>query len=140
MPLGVAGFFPDSTLQLGSIAAFAVLTTVGLTVWLRRKHPTEDELERSRRLSVSRQGRMADGIVIEINDHVIEYSYMVRGIEYNASQDLRPLERLLPGEEHRLIGAVNLKYLKDNPANSIVLSEEWSGLRVVSRAREHAES
>jgi hypothetical protein len=131
MPSGVAAFFEDSTLQLGALAAIAVSALIGLTVWLRRKHPTEEELEKSRRLSVSRQGRVADGLVLEVHDHVIEYSYTVRGIEYSAAQDLRALEQLLPSERHRLIGTVNLKYMEDNPANSIVLSEEWSGLRVV---------
>ncbi len=137
---GVAGFFEYSTLRLGLIAAFAVSAMVGFTVWLRRKRPTEDELERSRRLSVSRRGRVADGVVLEIHNQVIEYSYTVRGMEYNASQNLQPLEQLLPADRHRIIGTANLKYLEDNPANSIVLSEEWSGLRTVSAAAGQGES
>jgi hypothetical protein len=130
MPPGVAGFFEDKTVHLVAIAVFAVSALMGLGFWLRRKHPTTEELERLRRLEVSRLGRMADGVVLEVRDQLIAYMYSVRGIEYSAAQDLGALAELLPDEKHRLIGAVNLKYMEQNPANSIVLSEEWCGLRV----------
>jgi hypothetical protein len=133
MPAGVAGFFEDKTVHMGAIAVFAVSALMGLAFWLRRKRPTIEELERERRLEVSRLGRMADGVVLEVHDRWIEYMYSVRGIEYSASQDFGALEKLLPDERHRLVGAVSLKYMEQNPANSIVLSEEWSGLRVSSR-------
>jgi hypothetical protein len=126
---GVESVFADKSVQLGAIVTVTILAVIGLVVWLRRKRPTAEELERQRRLEVTRFGRMADGTVIEIHDHIIEYSYSVRGIGYSAWQDLHALEELLPGDKHRLIGSVNLKYMQQNPANSIVLSEEWCGLR-----------
>jgi len=37
--------------------------------------------------------------------------------------------QLMPPGPQRLIGAVTLKYSPRNAANSIVVCEEWSGLR-----------
>jgi hypothetical protein len=46
-----------------------------------------------------------------------------------ASQDVAALADKLPPEPERLVGLAQLKYLPANPANSIVLCEDWSGLR-----------
>ena len=40
-----------------------------------------------------------------------------------------PTTKQLPAEPDRLIGVVSLKYSPKNPANSILICEEWSGLR-----------
>ena len=55
--------------------------------------------------------------------------YTVRGVHYTASQDVSALREFLPAEAHRLIGVSGLKYSSKNPANSILVCEEWSGLR-----------
>jgi hypothetical protein len=39
--------------------------------------------------------------------------------------------RPLPEDLGNLVGMAHLKYLAENPANSILLGEEWSGLRVL---------
>jgi hypothetical protein len=39
------------------------------------------------------------------------------------------LRDLLPAEPERLIGWSGMKYSSNNPANSILICEEWSGLR-----------
>jgi hypothetical protein len=39
---------------------------------------------------------------------------------------------LLPRDPGRLIGPASVKYEPANPANSIVLCEGWSGLKLVS--------
>jgi len=52
----------------------------------------------------------------------------VGGMEYVACQDLRALAHLLPGELAGLSGHASVKYLPENPANSIVASERWCGL------------
>ena len=83
-----------------------------------------------RRQFVSRTGRVADGIVQELHENTVFYTYKVGGIEYDAAQEIGQLRHLLPADEHRLIGAVNLKYIPENPANSIVIAEQWCGLRV----------
>lgn len=78
---------------------------------------------------------MGDATVVEIRgDDLLFYNYAVRGVEYTASQDLSALKPYLPTELSILVGPVCVKYDAKNPANSIVLSEEWSGLRSQPRA------
>ena len=43
------------------------------------------------------------------------------------------LRHLLPAEPHPLLGNAGLKYSTRNPANSILICEEWSGLRAPAR-------
>ena len=86
--------------------------------------------ERRRRLSVNRDGRLGDAIITEATDDTLYYSYSIRGVQYAASQDISTLREKLPAEPDRLIGIVSLKYAPKNPANSILICEEWSGLRV----------
>ena len=60
------------------------------------------------------------------------YSYVVRGVEYTASQDLARFQ----GEaaaDFSGVSALSVKYDPHNPANSIMMAEEWSGLRGASR-------
>jgi len=57
------------------------------------------------------------------------YSYCIRGVQYEASQDITTLRDYLPSEPERLIGVATLKYATNNPANSILICEEWSGVR-----------
>ncbi len=60
---------------------------------------------------------------------LIAYSYSVAGVTYEASQDLSALQQLLPPDVMTIVGPVSVKFDPRNPANSIVLCEEWSGLR-----------
>jgi hypothetical protein len=53
----------------------------------------------------------------------------VNGVEYSATQDVSSILEHLPGPAAALAGPVTVKYIPGNPANSIVVSEEWSGLR-----------
>jgi hypothetical protein len=54
-------------------------------------------------------------------------------VEYTACQDLADLQSLLPSDRWSAIGPASIKYDPRNPANSIVLCEEWSGLRTAHR-------
>jgi hypothetical protein len=63
----------------------------------------------------------------------IYYNYSVQGVQYTASQDISMLRHQLPAEPERLIGVANMKYAVRNPANSILLCEEWSGLRAPAK-------
>ena len=60
----------------------------------------------------------------------VYYSYSVRGVGYTAAQDVGPVRDLVPCALDRLIGPVSVKYLPANPANSIIICEDWSGLRL----------
>ncbi len=72
---------------------------------------------------------MGDGTIIDVRDCILFYSYEVRGVEYTTSQDASELKDMLPAQISTLIGPTGLKYSSKNPANSIVICEEWSGLR-----------
>jgi hypothetical protein len=52
----------------------------------------------------------------------------VRGVEYTASQDVSRLRQYMP-RDLSTIGPVFVKYDAHNPANSIVLAENWSGIK-----------
>jgi hypothetical protein len=106
-------------------------TAWGLHSWLR-KRPTEAQLEQRRRALLELVGKMGDGTVTELLDYVVFYSYHVRGMEYLASQDLSVLEAQLPADRWAILGPVSVKYDPRNPANSMILSEQWTGLRRAS--------
>jgi hypothetical protein len=120
MPAGV---------QMGAlIGAAAVLIALGaFLVWRVRTSP--EKRERSRRLTVHRSGRLGDALITEATDETLYYSYSVRGVQYAASQDIRGLRERLPAHPERLIGLASLKYSPKNPANSILVCEEWCGIR-----------
>ena len=112
------------------LGVFAALL-VALAGWIiTRVRTTPAERERRRRLFVNRVGRLADGMLTDISGNTLYYSYNIMGVEYAAAQEVADLEDSLPGDRHLLIGPVTLKYLPRNPANSILLCEEWSGLRI----------
>jgi hypothetical protein len=103
---------------------------IALAAWiLARVHGTPEKRERKRRLTVHRQGRLGDAMISEATDSTLYYFYTVRGVHYTASQDVSTLHDYLPADPHRLIGVAGLKYSSKNPANSILICEEWSGLR-----------
>lgn len=104
------------------------MLVVGTLVALRRRVPPE-ERERRRRLAVHANGRMADGIILDQHGDILRYSYEVRGVTYVASQDVSSLREQVPEGADLLLDSAVIKYLRDNPANSIVVCEEWSGLR-----------
>ena len=73
-------------------------------------------------------------MITDSSEDAIYYSYNLAGVEYIASQDIRNLRDILPADPAQLIGPVTVKYASRNPANSIVLCEEWSGLRTAKDA------
>jgi hypothetical protein len=112
-----------------SAVSLAVLA-VGVYIVLRVRRKPKDK-EKRRRLEVNLNGRLGDATILEITGDAIFYEYSVRGITYTASQDISKLGELIPGDPQRLIGRpASLKYSYHNPANSILLCEEWSGLRL----------
>jgi hypothetical protein len=133
MPDGLASSFTAAeavTVALAVVLAVLV-AIIAIRAW-KRSHITPEERERQRRLWLVATGKMGDASLVEIRDDLVFYSYAVRGVEYTASQDISRLGQRIPTDLSAM-GAVSVKYDPRNPANSIVIAEEWTGLRA-SRA------
>lgn len=121
--------FPITQVIVIGAASLPVIAA-GIYVVLRIRRKPKDK-EKLRRLEVNLYGRLGDATITDISDDAIFYEYFVAGLTYTASQDISQLREMIPAESHRLIGRpASLKYSVQNPANSILLCEEWSGLRI----------
>ena len=109
-------------------ALVALGSIIGYRAW-RRSRISPEERERSRRSSLAAGGKINDATLVEIREDVLFYSYLVRGIEYTASQDISALKDRIPTDLGLGLGPVSVKYDPKNPANSIVVAEKWTGLR-----------
>jgi hypothetical protein len=129
MPGALAlSFTAAETLTLALAAVLAALVGVfGYRAW-KASRVSPEERERQRRAELVARGKMGDATLMEVRDNLIFYSYDVRGVEYIASQDVTPLKEYLPAE-FSVSGPVSVRYDAKNPANSIVVAEQWSGLR-----------
>jgi len=113
-----------------AVAAFALL---------RRKPKGPAELERERRTWLDNIGRITDGLVIDVqempptNGHhaavLLIYKYDVAGVSYECSQDVTYLRQWINLHSCRLGLHTSVKYDPQNPGNSLVVSENWMGLR-----------
>jgi hypothetical protein len=110
------------------------VVSFGVRMALKAIQANPEKRERKRRLELHQHGRLGDALITEATDAMLYYAYSVRGVQYEASQDVSTLRELLPPEPERLVGPVGLKYSPRNPGNSILICEEWSGLRAPSRA------
>ena len=126
----VTGFaLADDPWPIGMLVA-VVVAAAGAIVFLRfRRRPTPEELERRRRELVNRTGKIGDGEVLDLDGAMISFSYSVAGVGYTVSQDLGALIDRMPPDRMAVLGPVSVKFLRRNPANSIVICEEWTGLR-----------
>jgi hypothetical protein len=123
------------------IAAASVLgaALLALGLWLAfRKHPTAEELERARRLFLARSGRLVDGMLLDVCEVKAEdgrtltmllYSYRIGGVDYESSQDITDMRGVVDALQVRAGFPCSARYQPGNPHNSIVVAEEWSGLR-----------
>jgi hypothetical protein len=117
------------------IAATIAILLILIAAALRRRRLSSAEQERMRRETIHATGRMVSGWVTEFQGDTIFFTYSIGGIEYHATQDISSFRAELPLEgDHLLVGPCSLKYLADNPANSIVICEGWSGLRPAKRS------
>lgn len=124
------------------IGTAVLLLALRLYLWWRERRKDPAELERKRRLHINRIGRIANGRVLELLDatnaittdgppHLIVYCYEVRGVEYQAAQDISFLGVEASRIDLRRVASglpVSVKYDPKNPSNSIILCEVWSGL------------
>ena len=117
---------------LSLIGTLLIVAAVRILMGCRR---SAQERERRRRLAVNNSGLLGYAVITDVRDNCVVYSYSARGVSYTAGQDLSQLKSLIGDTElESFIGPATMKYEPGNPANSIVLCEEWSGL---PRAKVH---
>jgi hypothetical protein len=125
----------SASVQVILIAGVSIAALGALIYILRRLRRNPKDKEKRRRLQVNQGGRLGDATITEVHESTIFYEYSVRGVLYTASQDVTQLREQIPTDLERLIGPVSLKYSPQNPANSIILCEDWSGLRGIAPAK-----
>jgi hypothetical protein len=130
-------------------------TVAGIATYvLTRRKPTPEEIERERRDLLARSGRITDGTIMDtmitearnssvsvpetatpddnpiLTPQIIVYNYRIAGVTYECAQDVTALAEYVHGIRTDL--PIQVRYLPQNPANSIVVAESWSGLRLGS--------
>jgi hypothetical protein len=135
------GFSSRESQVLAFIAA-AGLCAGGAVAWHKlRKRPTEEELERQRRQHLVKEGRIIDGTILDISEvdvnesgqpggmELILYKYEISGVVYECSQDVTHLKDYVNIHECRLSFPCSVRYDPRRPTNSIIVAENWIGLR-----------
>lgn len=126
--------------QVLGVLAVAGVCAGGIVAFMAlRKKPTEQELEKLRRDELVAAGRIIDGTVLDISDldeiesnrpggmRLILYKYDIAGVTYECSQDVTDLG--IDIYEARLGFPCSVRYDPHRPVNSIVVAENWTGLR-----------
>jgi hypothetical protein len=119
------------------ISAIVCIGAVGL--WLIfRKRPTEDELEHRRRDFLVQSGRLVDGMLLDSYSVDAEdgrrltlllFNYRIGGVDYECSQDITNMSETVDPQRVQLGFPCSVRYQPGNPQNSIVVAEQWTGLR-----------
>jgi hypothetical protein len=125
--------------EIGAGLAIAALAGAAATWYLKRKRPTEDELERTRRRMLVQMGRLVDGMLLDVQEleaaeervlTMLLFSYRIGGVDYECSQDISALRGLLDISQIRAGFPCSVRYQPGKPQNSIVLAEDWNGMRM----------
>jgi hypothetical protein len=127
---------------LGGLAASVVCIAGATAYFVFRRRPTPDEIERERRALLVRSGRIIDGTILDISDSAesnlasqpdelrfVLYKYEIGGVVYECSQDISALRDRFRPEDFRLSFPCSVRYDVHRPENSIIVAENWSGLR-----------
>jgi hypothetical protein len=114
------------------ILTAAIALTAGIVV-SRKRRKTPEQREQERRLQILNSGRITDGTVLDTNEsdeaQLVIYTYDVSGVTYEASQDVTLLRHVVDLHACRIGLPASVKYDPQNPGNSIVVAEGWTGLR-----------
>ena len=128
-----------------AVAAVVGAGLLALGLWLIfHMRPTAEELERARRQFLARSGRLVDGMLLDVCEvespaqskkemdrtlTMLLYSYRIGGVDYESSQDITDMNGVIDAAQVRAGFPCSARYQPGNPQNSIVVAEEWSGLR-----------
>lgn len=146
--------FADWKLVLAMVGA-AIIAIAMIAYAFIRPEEAPEEAERKRRLHLNQIGRIAEGQVVELAEHapeprqapkklfasrsrplkdagprhLVTYSYAISGVTYHTAQDITGLEAQIRFE--RLVAGqpASVKYDPSNPSDSILVADDWSGLR-----------
>jgi hypothetical protein len=150
----VKSLLADWKLTLALVGAALAAIAMIAYAFIRPAVDTEGD-ERRRRLHLNQIGRIAEGQVVELVEHppepktprkklfgsharaltaalprkLVSYSYAISGVTYQTAQDITGLEgqirfdRLVAGQP------ASIKYDPSNPSDSILVADDWSGLR-----------
>jgi hypothetical protein len=127
-------------------ASLAVVGGAFISKLLGRS-PDPDEVERQRRAYLNQIGRIVEGQITDLVEvaedkarrksakevdgrrKLVCYSYSISGVSYETAQDITSLEGRA-GMERIITGLpASIKYDPSNPSNSILIADDWSGLR-----------
>ena len=127
-------------------ASMAVVGGAFISKLLGRS-PDPDEVERQRRAYLNQIGRIVEGQITDLVEvaedkarrksakevdgrrKLVCYSYSISGVSYETAQDITKLEGHA-GMERIITGLpASIKYDPSNPSNSILIADDWSGLR-----------
>jgi hypothetical protein len=118
------------------IAGGTTLAFAG-TMLARKRRKTPELREQERRARINATGRITDGTVLDAHEmtvadrpsQLLVYRYDVGGVSYEASQDITYLRQFVDLHACRIGLPTSVKYDPQNPGNSIVIAEGWTGLR-----------
>lgn len=134
-------------------AAIAAVAMIAYAFFRPAVNPEEEE--RKRRLHLNQIGRIAEGQIVELVErpsetkkarkrlfrsrarplrdarprHLVSYSYLISGVTYQTAQDITGLESQIRLERVVAGQPASIKYDAANPSDSILVADDWSGLR-----------
>jgi hypothetical protein len=134
---------PDFPFVLMGAAAVVLTGALILVIVARLRRKTPEELERIRRLTINRKGRVTYGEIVDwiepppgkLGARLVVFKYEVGGVKYDAAQDISALPTVVVQVRDSIGQQARLKYDVDRPGNSIIACEEWSGLLQYSPAK-----
>ncbi len=142
---GRTGVRFSSPLEIGLAAGVgAVLLSAGTFAYLRlRRKKDPAEIERLRRLSLGRTGRIAAAEVTGLIEPaeknsalMLVYRYDVAGVTYEVMQDISTMPAVAAEARHLIAKSISVKYETKHPSNSIAASEVWSGITGATLGKE----
>jgi hypothetical protein len=146
--------FADLNLML-VMAGIAIAAIVMIAYAFMHPPETPEAIERKRRLHLNQIGRITEGQVVEFAEHapapppenkklfgsrvppvvdnrqrhLVSYSYAISGVTYHTAQDITGLEGQIRFDCLVAGQPASVKYDPANPSDSILVADDWSGLR-----------
>jgi Protein of unknown function (DUF3592) len=134
----------------GTVAAISLIAYAFI-----RPAVDSEQAERKRRLHLNQIGRIAEGQIVELMEnaaesplvkkklfgahsrpladnrtrHLVSYSYAISGVTYHTAQDITGLESQVHLDKLVAGQPASIKYDPSNPTDSILVADDWSGLR-----------